>query len=468
MSLENKEAKTSDEILDGIFKNVSGAASNKAPAVIGRPVYEGDLEWAKMAGAKNFQQLFGRKVSDKGEETSLPLNFGSAKEVGFMPNDVRLRLLNLKKLISNAEVQASIMFKGQHVTPNMLMETPIYKDHLAPLLKAYNVTDFSNWVPTVNARFYFEEYEIPFMLAEQFDQLPMDSATMEVPGELGHLEGREETDAATYTAQSGSQSGYSVTARNNVVHAQITEDLLSDSAPKYIDKLRKEVVAGIARSFEKAIINGDVAQTVSRGDNHQDVDTRALALNATFQKAFDGIRKKAFANEAALGAGKVILNHSGDSASKAMFAGIMSKMGKMASVKNDLFWLISPSVENAIVTGAIPELFTAYAFGGIASNVTGQVPPIFGIKCVTSQYVREDLNASGVYDGLTTNLTHVALVKKSRFACYTRQAIRVWAAPSLPSSDLMLMSAKARHTWNGNPQSANEKSITMAINVATT
>jgi len=30
----------------------------------------------------------------------------------------------------------------------------------------------------------------------------------------------------------------------------------------------------------------------------------------------------------------------------------------------------------------------------------------------------------------------------------------------------MLMSAKARHSWNGNPQSAEEKAVTMALNVA--
>jgi hypothetical protein len=464
MTIENKEAKTSDEILDGIFKNVSG--TNKAPAHIGKALFEDDLHVAKAFGAKDFPSLFGKKVNDKSDESSTPINFGSKADVGGMPLEVRNRLFNMKKLISSAEIQGNAMFKGQHVTPSMLMETPIYKDRLAPMLKAYNITDFSNWIPTVNARFYFEEYEIPFMLADQFDQMPMDSATIEVPGDIGHLEGHEETDSATFGAQSTTQTNYAVTARNNVVHAQITEDLLSDASPKYIDKLRKDVVAGIARAFEKAIINGDTTGA-PRGASHQDSDIAALALNATFQKAFDGIRKKAFANDALVGAGSIVYNHGGDSPSKALFAKLMGLMGKMASVKGDLIWLIPSTVENAIVTGAIPELFTAFAFGGIASNVTGQVPPIFGIKCVTSQYAREDLNSSGVYAAAST-LTHVNLINKTRFAHFMRQAIRVWAAPSLPSSDIMLMTAKMRHSWNGNPQSALEKAITMAVNVSTT
>lgn len=464
MTIENKEAKTSDEILDGIFKNVSG--TNKAPAHIGKALFEDDLHIAKSFGANNWGTLIGKKTGEKSDESAMPINLGSKADVGGMPEETRLRLMNLKKLISTVEVQGNAMFKGQHVTPAMLMETPAYKDRLAPMLKAYNVTDFSNWIPTVNARFYFEEYEIPFMLADQFDQMPMDSSTIEVPGDIGHLEGHEETDSATFGAQSTTQTNYAVTARNNVVHAQITEDLLSDSSPKYIDKLRKDVVAGIARAFEKAIINGDTTGA-PRGASHQDSDVAALALNATFQKAFDGLRKKAFANEVALGSTQqIVYGHGGDSPSKAMFAKLLTMMSKMASVKGNLIWVIPSSVEHAIVTGAIPELFTAFAFGGIASNVTGQVPPIFGVKCVTSQYVREDLNAAGVY-AAASNLTHVNLVNKTRFAHFMRQAIRVWAAPSLPSSDIMLMTAKMRHSWNGNPQSALEKAITMAVNVAT-
>lgn len=460
----SNEAKSSEEILDGIFKGLTSEAP-KAPAVVGKAVYESDLDWAKMTGAKSMGQLFGQKVDEKSAAPACAVNFGSKKEVGFMPDDVRLRLFHLKKLINNVEVQAQVKYPGQHITPDMMQQTDAYKHHLAPMLKAYNITDFSNWIPTVNARFYFEEYEIPFLLASQFDQMPMDSATIEVPGDIGLLEGYEETDSATFTAQSTTQSNYSVTSRNNVVHAQITEDLLSDSAPKYIEKLRRGVVAGIARAYEKAIINGDTTGS-PRGASHMDSDIAALALNATFSKAFNGIRKIAKVNDTALGAGKIIYDHGGDTASKTLFATVMGLMGKMAAEKDDLFWLVPSSIETALVTGAIPELFTAFAFGGLASNVTGICPPIFGVKVVTSQYVREDLNDSGVYASGAA-LTHIALVKKSRFANFMRQAIRVWAAPSLPSSDIMLMTAKARHAWAGNPQSAKEKSVVMGINIAT-
>jgi hypothetical protein len=148
-----------------------------------------------------------------------------------------------------------------------------------------------------------------------------------------------------------------------------------------------------------------------------------------------------------------------------MFEKLLNMMGPMASEKDDLAYILPSCIENQLVTGAIPELFTAFAFGGLASNVTGQVPPVFGVRPITSQFVRDDLNASGVYAASST-MTMAALIKKSRFQNFVRQATRMWAAPSLPSSDELLMTAKTRHAWNGNPQNAKELSVVMAVNVA--
>jgi hypothetical protein len=457
---ENKNVDTIS-LIDKILKEHS------APAHVGKPVFESDLKTIEMAGYKGFQKLFGNKVNND-EAQALPINFGSKKQCRHIPDDVRLRMFNFKKMISNAEIMANMNNKSQHVTPEMIMATSIYKDFLAPMLKAYNITDFSTWIPTVNARFYFEEYEIPFLLADSFDQAPMDSTSMYVPGLIGHLEGHEETDAATFGSQSQTQSGFTVVARNNVCHTQITEDLNQDSSPAIIDGIRKDVVAGVARAYEQALTNGDTSQTVTRGDNHFDTDTRALPLTSTFSKAFKGLRRLCYDNDTTLGSGPAVVayDHGGDTASKTLFENVLNLMGKFASEKDDLAWVIPSTIENQLVTGAIPELFTAFAFGGLASNVTGQVPPVFGVKPIASQYMREDLNQLGVYQSGQTK-TCILLFKKSRFKNFVRQAIKVWAAPSLPSSDIMLMTAKMRLSFAGNPQSATEKSIVMGYNIKT-
>lgn len=430
-------------------------SENVAPAQIGKPVWEKDMELVKMTGVKSMGDLFGHRDTgtDNGPYQRC-LNFASKEDVGMLPNDTRLRLFALKKLINCVEICASVMFKTSNPTPEQMMSTSLYKQMLEPQLKAFNITDFSTFIPTVNARFYFEEFELPLMVGDLFDSMPMESASVNVPGALGRLFGRLETDAASFSAQSNTQANYVVNAKNNVVHAQITEDLNMDSAPAIIEKLRKEVVLGVARSEERAYLDGD--DSVS----HMDADVTAAT---EFRKAFKGIRKRGLDNSA----NGSVYDHLGDTPSKELFRQLLKKLGRFASEKGDLAYIMGTSVSNDLVTGAIPELFTAFAFGGPASNVTGQVPPVFGVKCVESEWIREDLAATGVYTAPGETKTWMALVKKSRISRHLRAPIRVWAAPSLPSSDFMLMTAKKRLSFGAVPQDSQEKSIAVAINVET-
>ena len=433
----------------------NGKAPPKAPVQGGKPIFAKDMEMAKSLGYGDPRVLFGAKDLGSKDSYVSGVNFGKKSDVGMMTDEVRLRLFGLKKLLSSCEIQAHIMTEGKsQITADIMKATPIYKVHLEPMLKAFDITDFSNWVPTVNARFFFEEFEIPLLVADLFDTMPMESASIEVPGALGRLFGRLETDAATFGIQSNTQAKYTVNSRNNVVHTEITQDLMQDSAPAIIDKLRREVVSGVARSEERAILDGDVTAT------HMDSDVTAAT---DFRKAHNGIRKRGLDNSA----NGVVIDHGEDSASKLLFQNMLKASGRFGSQKADLAWIMGPTIANDLVAGAIPELFTAFAFGGPASNVTGQVPPVFGIRPVESEWIREDLDVTGVFTGATKTKTWMALIKRSRFENFLRQAIRVWAAPALPSSDFMLMSAKKRHSWAGNPQSADEKSIIIAINIET-
>lgn len=447
--------------------------SKTAPAQGGKPVFEKDIEFAKIAGAKNYAGIIGRRISDQDEKTcSTPLNFGSKASTGMLPDDTRIRLFGLKKAVNDAEVQAQYMFKSRYVSPSQIKETENFKHILTPMLKAFNITDFDSFIVQAQSRFYFEEYEIPLMLADLFDQLPMDSSIVRVPGVLGLLEGQLETDDAAFSPQYNTQESYLVESKNNVVHTKITQDLLSDSSPAIIDKLRKEVVKGIARAYERAILDGDTSG-VPAGSSHLDEDYAAGSAKL-FVKGFHGLRKRAFDNEAAIVAGggaanQIVYDHANDTASKALFSELLKRLKCQGAEKDDLQWIMGCTIGHDLVTGAIPELFTAYAFGGLASNVTGELPPVFGIKGVISSKVREDLAGTGkrVVATPDTTQTYMLLVQKSRFANWTRQATRVWASPSLPSSDEMLMSAKARHAFDGTPQSLTERSVVMGINIKT-
>jgi hypothetical protein len=432
-------------------------ASGKSPAQIGRPVFASDMDYVKMIGKERPDQFIGKAIANEDNQSvSNPVNFGSKSDVCQMPDEVRMRLFNLKKLHSNMHIQAQYKTRCANPTKEALMSVPGFKSFESSC-KAFGISDWGDWIDTVQARFYFEEYEIPLLLADQFDQLPMTSPIVRVPGALGLLEGQLEADDGSFVAQFNTEASYLVESKNNVVHTLITQDLLDDSSPAIIDKLRREVLKGIGRSYEKALLDGDTTGA------HQDSD---VVSAKSFKKAFKGLRKLAFENEAVVTGEAICVDHANDTPNKDLFALLLKMLKLHNTEKDDLVYVLGSSVHTDLVTGAIPELFTAFAFGSLASNRTGIVPPVFGVQPVLCQYVREDLNASGVYDGVTTNRTYVLLLKKSRFSRWSRQATKVWVAPSLPSSDSMLMSAKARHSFAGVPQSTSERSVVMAYNIA--
>jgi hypothetical protein len=456
---------SSDKLLEVLGSK--SAPANHTPKVL----YASDMAAVKMLlteqkdGSINFGDVFGKRLRDDDDRTSAaPLNLGSRKSMTLknghgLKDSTRMRLLQLKKLYNNCEIQACVKGQTKHPTKELIKSVPLWRTFVTAA-KAFDITDFDVFIDTVQSRFYFEEFEIPQLLADKFDQLPMTSSLVRVPGALGLLEGELESDDGVFTEQANTKSSYIVESKNNVVHVKITQDLLDDSSPAIIDKLRKEVLRGIARSYERALLDGDTTSP------HMDDDTAAASAKH-FSKAWKGLRRLAFDNETLVG-GNAIVFALNDTPSKAMFATLLKKMGCQASEKKDLVYIFGCTVGHDLVTGAIPELFTAFAFGSLASNVTGQVPPVFGVECVESQYAREDLDT----DGKTSNpaigtRTYCLLVQKSRFTNWVRQAPRVWAAPSLPSSDNMLMSSKARHAFAGIPQSANERSVVMAIDVKT-
>lgn len=52
------------------------------------------------------------------------------------------------------------------------------------------------------------------------------------------------------------------------------------------------------------------------------------------------------------------------------------------------------------------------AYGGAATILTGELGKIYGIPIVPSEYIREDLNASGIYDGVTETKTVLPIVHR--------------------------------------------------------
>ena len=181
------------------------------------------------------------------------------------------------------------------------------------------------------------------------------------------------------------QTDYSYEADEDALIAVLPQVLkgLSDSA---------------AEALENAIINGDTAAT------HQDSDIHAVT--AHHAKLFDGIRKLTLA-QAAL---KLSLATGGIST---INIGAMRKLLKRWGLNpKDLLIVSGVNAYNDLVM--LPETLTAEKVGDKATAriFTGMAPNLLGMDIVASAAVREDLNASGVFDNTTTTKGSIFIIHK--------------------------------------------------------
>jgi hypothetical protein len=421
--------------------------SKSAPAVFTRSALEHAIKAVPSAyGKNNVFELFNE---DDSRNIVAP-NLGVKQYA--LNDELRNEMLLFKKHIDNAQMQAAHMSaKLKRSVP--VESTPYFVRNIEPLLKTYNVTDFSTWIPTVNTRFYFEEFEIAPMLEQYFRKHPMSSKTDRVNSLTSRAIAKLEADDATFGAQAQTTSYIDLVAQDAVTHLLLTQDLMQDASPSVFEALRRDAVISVQRALERAILDGDTTST------HMDTDVSA---STDFRKAFIGLRKKALANSA----NGSTYDHGGDYANRSLFDSMLRKSAKFGNDKKDLLWIVSPTVARSLESGAIPEIVTIQNAGAYATMFNGKIPPILGVEVYESEWQRETLGASGVYSSASTK-TSILLVRKSRFIVGERGGMRVWASPSLPSSDNMLLTAKARYGFNGNNQDADEKSVLVGYNIET-
>jgi HK97 family phage major capsid protein len=181
-----------------------------------------------------------------------------------------------------------------------------------------------------------------------------------------------------------------------------------DSIIAILPMVTSQLAAGAAESYEDAIINGDTAGTQDSGGAAGD----PLRL-------FDGIRKLTLAQTAL----KVSLATGGISAAN---IGAMRKLlGKWGMNPKNLALIVSPNGYNDAVL--LPETLTAEKIGGAgAARInTGLAPSIFGIDIIPSAKMRDDLNASGVFDNTTTTKSSILLVYKPAWIAGRRRGLLV-------------------------------------------
>jgi hypothetical protein len=237
----------------------------------------------------------------------------------------------------------------------------------------------------------------PFMLP-----LTTTRPTFYVGGETGAMP----TDSDPGTARP------ILTASKLIGMSSYSYEAEEDAIIAVLPMIQEQLGSAGADALEYALISGNQIGGLSW-------DTDCVAQSAP--TLFTGMR--AYAMNGGLG---VSLATGG--ISTANIGALRKAMGKYGVKPRDLMIITGPRGFNDLVM--LPETLSAYQTGApnTARIMTGDAPSILGIRIVTSARQREDLNATGIYDGVTTTQGSILMVHRPSFLAGVKRGytVEVW------------------------------------------
>lgn len=294
-----------------------------------------------------------------------------------------------------------------------IRQTPYYRGTFLPRLRefrshvkeAFDTADAGagdEWVPNEYSTRLWEKVRLELAVAGLYETVTIPRFPFEMPSWLADLTASKFAENTSDTGQTAFADGLgstTVTGRFQFDGKTLAMKVLwswevdEDSIVAMQPFMARAVIFGIRNGLETAIINGDSDGT------HMDSDIGASTTHAT--TAWDGLRKVGLAGTADITAGNAKLN---TSANWGTFVdvGARAAMGKYGVIPSNLAFIVGPKVAAQI--RQVTEFRTLYAVGAMATAVaggSGLMPD--GIPLIISEFSRENLNASGVFDGVTTD-----------------------------------------------------------------
>ena len=293
---------------------------------------------------------------------------------------------------------------------------PAYADQWKHILNALDVDTASagtEWVPTGIGASLHEKVRAAGKVAPLFARINLPASPWKWPIEGGDLTAyrvaEPTSDTATkVTASSATTVAATFDAEIFGARTLWSRTLDVESAIAMAAFQREKLVQAFVDAEEKAILDGDTDGT------HMDTDVHALgATDARW--AWDGLRKKAIAQT---------LPATGQTTTSVANLLLLRKaMGLWGVDPTSLAYIVGVSAMHTLLGDA--NLLTVDKMGPQATILNGMIGSVGGVPVVVSQHVREDLNATGVNDGITTTKTYNLCVNRGEWALGQRMALDV-------------------------------------------
>jgi hypothetical protein len=338
-----------------------------------------------------------------------------------------------------------------------IYDTNYAKDVLVPLVKSFGTgaaDDGGAWIPTAISSTWIEEFELERRVMRACRELPMPTNPWKLSVQKNVTEAKIALEKTGLTEDNFQTDTIDFDATKLGEFYCLPEELNEDSAPPILAIARAEVAEAQMRALEQIKINGDGPLP----SPHQDFDTDAGNANLA-AKTTNGLRKLSLDNTAN---GSVVTFSSAVSTPK--LDEMRKVMGKFGINVRELMYVFSPAGYHQAV--ALPEVTSVEKFGPAATILTGALAAFRGIEVAISEFIRDDVAATGVnVNGGPNDKTTVLLFNRRRFYWGRRRPIRVRVQMDLPDQDRWLLASYQRVDFQGHAQGANEVSTVIGIDV---
>lgn len=264
------------------------------------------------------------------------------------------------------------------------------------------------WVPTITSPTLEDQVRVEAIVVPLFReiQMPSNPYTLPVKGNLPNFVTLAEATTnspTTLTQGNATTASRTLTASKFVLAIPFSEEMDEDSIIPFIPFLREELAEAKAHDHDYSIINGDTTNP------HQDSNVDTPNHRG---RAYIGLRKAALALSTTV---------DGTTYTTTDLTNLIGLMDRFAGDPRKLAWIMSP--KSYARTRGLAEVLTVDKFGAGAAILNGQVGSLFQIPIVVSAELQSNQDATGVYDGTTTNRSSVVLVNHRAWVVGTRRPL---------------------------------------------
>tara|TARA_Y100000593_G_scaffold30154_1_gene59790 strand:- start:24 stop:1601 length:1578 start_codon:yes stop_codon:yes gene_type:complete len=323
--------------------------------------------------------------------------------------------------------------RGKHCRTTLARVQRVIREAPAWVRKSFDSASGTGgeFIPTPLMPTLMREIEIAAgPVWDLFEEIPVSSSSNTIPTmttwprvfKQSAWTGNDPTAFRKSSLGTSSQTASPVTLACMVL---IEDEAAEDSIFAAIPLVREAIAQAHGYAVVDAVINGDTAtphqDSIASWQGAGDMWVSEDAGTADHRTAWMGLRARAVDRNAA---------DSGAAVDRSTFtaATFATDLTKLALPRGrgsgDLVCICSESTALGQI-GALSGVLDASQYGQATSALNGEVARYRGARIVVSEIFPEDLNASGVYDGVTETKTGYCLLNRRMFKRYRRTSMQM-------------------------------------------